>query len=76
MLTEPIDLVYRRRELKLKENAATSRIRLVAIVASKTGTNSRSDALLLATPLERFDATIGLSSPRGEQARALEECKR
>jgi len=37
-------------------------------VASKTGKNRRCDALSLATLLERFDATIGLSSPRGELA--------
>lgn len=65
----------RRRELKLKENAATSRIPCLATVASKTGTSRRSDAPLLDTPAERFDATIGASSPREEQVKVPVECK-
>ena len=76
LLTETLEFVYRRRELKLKENVATSHIRLVATVASRTGTSRRSIAHLPAPPVARFDATTGPSSLSDEQVRALEECKR
>lgn len=75
-LNRAIDLcVCRQRELKLKENAATSRIRSVGTVAGRTGTSRRSDALRPATPAAKSDATIGRSSPRGERARARAGCE-
>ena len=68
--------MYRRRELKLKENAATSRIRSVATAASRIGTSRRSDAPRLAILPARYDVIHGLLRPRGEQVRALAECER
>lgn len=64
----------RRRELKLKENVATSHIRCLALVASKTGT-SRSPRMHLLELALRQDATIGASSPREEPVRVPAECK-
>ena len=66
----------RLRELKLKENVATSRTRSVATVANRTGTSRSLSALPLARQVARLDAIIGLSSPREEPVRALAGCAR
>jgi hypothetical protein len=73
MLT--IFLVHRRRELKLKENVATSHTRSVATLASRTGTSRREDAPALAClPAVNSVSTTGLPSKREEPDRALDAC--
>ena len=64
----------RRRELKLKENVATSHIRSVATVASRTGTSRRDMTLPPVAPVAKSDAIIGLLSLRDELVRALAAC--
>ena len=65
--------LYRPRELKLKEKEAISLILCHVTVESKTGTSKRRDVPPLDTHPERSADTIGLSSPREELVRVLEE---
>ena len=65
--------MFRPRELKLKEKEATRLTPCLAIVESRTGTSKRRDVPPLDTHPERSADTIGLSSPREELVRVLEE---